>query len=339
MTDIQYFHYPKKFIVESGEFLPEFTLAYTTYGKLNAEKNNIIWVIHALTANSKVEEWWAGLFGKNNFLDADKYFIICVNNLGSCYGSTNPLSINKDTEKPYFYDFPLLTIRDMANALELLRQNLGISRVYMGLGGSQGGQILLEWAIINTQIFEHLFLIATNAKHSAWGIAFNESQRMAIENDKTWGEKNEKAGLEGLKTARAIALLSYRNYRAYQNTQSETEHKITNFKAATYQQYQGKKLQQRFNAFAYYTLSKAMDSHHIGRNRNNLADALAQIKAKCCVVSISSDVLFPPEEQRFLAQYIPTNLYFEIDSDYGHDGFLLEYEKILAILKEFFEKI
>lgn len=335
MNEIQYFHYPQSFLLENGKILPEFTLAYTTYGTINEEKNNVIWVIHALTANSRVDEWWEGLFGKDKILDPTKYFIICVNNLGSCYGSTNALSINVINSQSYFYDFPLLTIKDMANSLELLRQDLKIDSIHFGFGGSQGGQILLEWVIQQPSIFKNLFLIATNAQHSAWGIAFNESQRMAIENDITWGQKDKKAGLNGLKTARAIALLSYRNYRAYQNTQSETEEKIDNFRAASYQQYQGEKLQKRFNAFAYYTLSKAMDTHDVGRNKGGIEQALALIKSKTCVVSISSDVLFPPSEQRLLAKYIPNAFYFEIDSDYGHDGFLLENEKITNIIYQF----
>lgn len=335
MNETKFFHSPKPFLLENGQYLPEITLAYTTYGTINPEKNNVIWVIHALTANSRVDEWWEGLFEKDKILDETKYCIICVNNLGSCYGSTNSLSNNPNLNQPYFYDFPLITIRDMANALELLRQNLEISQIHYALGGSQGGQILLEWAIQKPKLFKNLFLIATNAKHSAWGIAFNESQRMAIENDNTWGEKNEKAGLNGLKTARSIALLSYRNYRAYQNTQSDMDDKIDNFRASSYQQYQGEKLQKRFHAFAYYTLSKAMDTHNVGRNKGGIEKALPCIEAKTCVVSISSDVLFPPSEQLLLAQNIPNAFYFEIDSDYGHDGFLLENDKIMHIIKEF----
>jgi homoserine O-acetyltransferase len=333
-----YFHYPNTFQLESGEILPNFTLAYHTYGKLNAQKNNVVWVVHALTANSKPDEWWEGLIGHDRLLNFEDYFIVCANNLGSCYGSTHALSENPYTKQPYFYDFPLITIRDIANSLELLRVHLELPQIYLGLGGSQGGQILMEWAIMQNHIFQNLFLIATNAKHSAWGIAFNESQRMAIQNDNTWGQKNEKAGLEGMKTARSIALLSYRNYQAYQITQTDEEEKLNNFKASSYQQYQGFKLQQRFNAFSYFTLSKAMDTHNVGRNRNGIKNALQQIKANTCIMAISSDILFPPQEQKTLAEFIPNAVYYEIDSDYGHDGFLLEFEKITQKLKPFLKK-
>jgi homoserine O-acetyltransferase/O-succinyltransferase len=310
-------------------------LFYQTFGTLNTKKNNVVWIIHALTANADVIEWWSGLVGKGKTIDTDKYFVVCANNLGSCYGSTNPLSINPLTNEPYYYDFPLLTTRDLANALEKLRIFLEIEEILLGMGGSQGGQILQEWAILNNKIFKNLFLIATNAKHSAWGQAFNESQRLAIENDHTWGQKHENAGKNGMKVARSIALLSYRNYDAYHITQNDERDLLENYKATTYQRYQGEKLYQRFHAFSYYWLSKAMDSHNVGRGRESIENALAQITAKTIVVGISSDILFPISEQKFLAKYIPNAQFYEIHSDFGHDGFLLEYEKIGEIIMNY----
>lgn len=334
MSELLFFNSQKPFGLESGVFLPEIQLAYQTFGSLNASKDNTIWVVHALTANADVSDWWAGLFGKGKVLDPEKYFIVCANNLGSCYGSTNALSINPQTEEPYFHDFPLLTTRDMANALELLRRHLDLPVIQMLIGGSLGGQIAMEWAISEPTVIQNLVLLATNAFHSPWGIAFNEAQRMAIQADASWQYRHPQAGMMGLKAARAIALLSYRNAEIYNQKQAEdNNNKLDGFKASSYQQYQGEKLIRRFNAFAYWTLSKAMDSHHVGRNRESIVAALKLIKATTKVIGIRSDLLFPISEQKFLAEHIPNASLHIIESLYGHDGFLLEFEKITAILR------
>jgi homoserine O-acetyltransferase len=224
----------------------------------------------------------------------------------------------------------------MARAHDVLRQHLGIERIALGIGGSLGGQQLLEWALEQPALFDRLVLIATNARHSAWGIAFNEAQRMAIQADITWGRRSTQAGIEGLRAARAIALLSYRNYDAYQVTQTDEDlAKTDRFAASSYQRYQGEKLIRRFNAYTYWTLSKAMDAHNVARNRaENVEAALATISAQTLVVGISSDVLFPVSEQRFLAEYIPDAQYHEIDSAYGHDGFLIEVDALGLLIEE-----
>ncbi|TAF32188.1 MAG: homoserine O-acetyltransferase [Cytophagales bacterium] len=322
------FNYPQRFLLENGQELNGFQLSYYTWGNPNSSKP-VIWVCHALTANANVAEWWSGIFGEGKLLDPTKYHIICANMLGSCYGSTHALSENPQSQEPYFYNFPQLTNRDIVAAFDLLRQHLGIQSIHFALGGSLGGQQLMEWAFLQPNLFERLFLIATNAKHSAWGIAFNESQRMAICADGSWGQKNARAGLSGMGAARAMALLSYRHYKAYEQTQNETNsNKLSDFKAVTYQQHQAQKLIKRFDAFTYITLSMAMDSHHLGRGRESIENALNSIRAKTLVMGISSDVLFPVSEQRFLAEHLPNAAYMEIESDFGHDGFLLEYEAI-----------
>lgn len=335
----QVIFYKKPFQLESGKKLPELQLAYHTYGKLNAKKDNVIWVAHALTANSNVFDWWKGLFGENNLFNPKEHFIVCANILGSHYGSTNPLSINPDTGNPYYHHFPEITVRDIVNSLELLRQHLGIEKINTLIGGSLGGQQALEWAILRNDIIDNLIVLATNAQHSPWGIAFNETQRLAIKADRTWFNNAPDAGLKGLKTARAIALLSYRNYNTYKTTQSEDKSEnLGDLKASSYQNYQGEKLVNRFNAYSYWYLSKAMDSHHVGRNRGGIENALHQIKAKTLVIGISSDLLFPVEEQKFLAKHIPNAIYTEIDSLYGHDGFLIETEKISNEIVKHFTK-
>jgi len=331
-----FFKYDQNYLLESGDQLPGFQLAYHTVGSINATRDNVIWVCHALTANSDVSNWWPGLYGPNKALDPTKYFIICVNVLGSCYGSTEALSINGTTGEPYYHSFPSFTIKDIVGTFELLRKSLGIEKVHTLIGGSLGGQQVLEWAVSNPLLFERIIPIATNACHSPWGIAFNETQRMAINLDPTWHESKPYAGMNGMKTARATALLSYRDYKTYGKTQKEQSSGIPDqYKAASYQQYQGDKIADRFNAFSYWYLSKAMDSHHLGRNRKDLKSALKEIKAKTLVIGINSDNLFPTSEQIFLFNHIEDAKLDLIDSIYGHDGFLIETEKLNPILFDF----
>lgn len=322
--------------MESGNTLPGFHLAYTTYGELNETKDNVVWVFHALTANSDATEWWHGLVGEGKLFDPARYFIIGVNMPGSCYGSIGPLDINTETNEPYYHDFPFFTVKDMIKAYKPLREYLGIRKIHVGIGGSMGGQQLLEWAIEEPGLFEFIFPIATNAFHSAWGIAFNESQRLSIECDASWKEKNDNAGIDGMKVARGIALISYRNYITYNASQAEDgNEKIEHFKTSSYQRYQGEKLAKRFNAFSYYFLSKGMDSHNVGRHRESVEAALQQIKAKTFAIGITTDILFPATEQEFIADNIPGAAFTTIHSNYGHDGFLLEFEQIENLISEF----
>lgn len=315
----------EEFYLEFGEKLPNLSLRYQTIGKLNARKDNVIWICHAFTGSHDVADWWQSLVGPNKLFNPDKNFIICANIIGSHYGSTGPLSINPINHQPYFHEFPELTNRDVVNSFVLLRKHLGIKKINTLIGGSMGGQHALEWGIIEPKIHEQLILVATNAIHSPWGVAFNESQRMAIRVDPTWHLSNPKAGIEGMKAARAMALLSYRNYETYQITQSRKENDIkTGIRASSYQQYQGEKLALRFNAYSYFLLSKMMDSQDVGRNRGGIKAALKKIEAKTLVIGIKSDALFPINEQEFLANNIENAYFQKIDSLYGHDGFLIE---------------
>jgi homoserine O-acetyltransferase/O-succinyltransferase len=326
----------KSFTLESGLILPGYHLAYTTLGELNKAKDNVVWIFHALTANSNPEEWWPGLVGDGKFFDPEKYFIVCVNMPGSCYGSLGPLETNVEKGKPFYHDFPFFTPRDMVRSYQPLKDFLGIKKIKIGIGGSMGGQQLLEWAIEEPELFENIFPIATNAIHSAWGVAFNASQRMCIHADSTWKERNEHAGIEGMKAARSVALISYRSYETYHASQSELENeKIEHFKSESYQRYQGEKLARRFNAFSYYFLSKGMDAHNVGRNRITVENALRQIKAKTLAIGINTDVLFPINEQQFIAQHVPGAKFIAINSLYGHDGFLLESEQLQKIIGGF----
>jgi homoserine O-acetyltransferase len=328
------FEFNKPLQLECGRILPVFRIACHTFGQLNETCDNVIWVAHALTANSDANDWWPGMVGPGMLMDTDKYFVICANILGSCYGTTGPLSENPETGNPYLHDFPLITVRDMVHAHQELRKLLGIRRIHMGIGGSLGGQQILEWAISEPDLFRFIAPVATNARASAWGIAFNEAQRMALWADETFVRGEPGGGSGGIRAARAVALLSYRNRNTYQNTQTDPdEGKIENFRACSYQQYQGEKLDRRFNAYSYLILSKSLDSHNVGRDRGGVPEALSGIKAKTVAVGISSDLLFPPEEQKLIAANVPNAAYFEIDSFYGHDGFLIEVEALTKIIK------
>ncbi len=331
------FHYQEKFELEAGGTLQGFQLRYTTLGKFNPDRSNVVWICHALTGSPDFTDWWSGLFDEGRFFDPGQYFIICANVIGGCYGSTGHLSFNPATGKQYFHTFPTITNRDAVRAFDLLRRELNIEKVHTLLGGSLGGQQVLEWAIEQPDVFQHIIPIATNAIHSPWGIAFNEAQRLAIEADSSWKENDQRAGGDGLKAARAIGMLSYRYYDTYSQTQAEKNNdKLDDYRASTYQRYQGQKLANRFNAFTYWGLSKMMDSHNVGRNRQSIESALKQIKAKTLVVGIDSDILFPLREQKFLADTIPHARLEVMSSLYGHDGFLVEFEQLSNHIRKFF---
>lgn len=308
---------------EQGFDIKPVEISYCTYGTLNAQRSNVIYVCHALTANADVADWWPQMVGDGLVFDTTKYFVVCANILGSCYGTTGANSINPATGERFGTTFPHLTIRDLVKAHQLLVQHLQIDTIHLLCGGSLGGQQALEWSIQQPDFIKNLFLIATNARHSAWGIAFNEAQRMAL---------SAKDG--GIETARAIAMLSYRSYKAYEATQTDEEDKTDNFLAASYQRYQGEKLKKRFDADSYYTLSKAMDSQNVGRGRGDVAAALSVVKAKTLAIGISTDMLFPVQEQKLIAENIPRAVFEEIESLYGHDGFLIETEKISKLIKQ-----
>jgi homoserine O-acetyltransferase len=292
-----------------------------------------VWVCHAFTGNANPSDWWSGLIGDKRLFNPREYFVVCVNVLGSHYGSTNALSINPSTGRPYYHQFPFISIRDVVASFIHLRKHLDIEQIAYLLGGSLGGQQALEWAIMEPEVIKKMVLFSTNAIHSPWGIAFNESQRMAIASDPTWQDNTPESGMEGMKVARAIALLSYRNYETYNRTQSRDAGQTDFFRANTYQNYQGEKLLRRFNAYSYWTLSKMFDSHDVGRNRGGLKEALKAVKAKTLVIGITSDILFPPSEQKAIAELIIDAVFVEIDSTYGHDGFLIEFEAMTNAIK------
>ena len=319
--------------------LPEVEVEYTTYGTLSPAKDNIIWVCHALTADSRVADWWNNTVEEGKFLDPARWYVICANILGSPYGTTSPVSINPATGKQYGAEFPMITVRDMVALHRRLAQRLGIEHVELLVGSSIGGFQCMEWAIADPDFARRVALIATCTRSSAWAIAFNESQRMAIEADQTFHTDDPEGGLAGMAVARSIALLSYRGAEAYNATQTDPDgEKLEGFRVTTYQQHQGEKLRRRFNAHCYYRLSQAVDSHNIARGRGSVEEALRQIRAKALVVAITSDILFPPADHTVMVENIPSVEYRLIDSPFGHDGFLVEGEQLDTIIASFMKE-
>ncbi len=313
------------------------------------DRRKVIWICHALTANSDPSDWWKELVGPGKLFDTEKYFVVCANMLGSAYGSSGPSSLmpsavsdgagceddaSEDRQKRYYFDFPKITVRDIVRANILVRRHLGIGKIDLMVGGSIGGFQSIEWCIMEPDVIGRAVFIACNARVTPWLTAYNESQRLALEADPTFRECGSlKGGEAGLRCARSIALISYRSYEGYGATQAETgPDTLWADRAASYQRYQGRKLADRFDAYSYYYLTYSVDAHNVGRGRGGVEKALAGVKADCTVIGIDSDRLFPVHEQRFIAEHIPGAKYHEITSVFGHDGFLLEYEQLEKII-------
>jgi homoserine O-acetyltransferase/O-succinyltransferase len=323
MTKIYTHNIP--FILENGSTINGLELCYTIYGNLN-NGNKIVWVFHALTANSDPQIWWQGLVGEGCYFNEKEYTIICVNMPGSCYGSTGPLSINPITGLAYYHTFPVFTVVDMVHAFELVQQHLNINKIHIALAPSMGGQHLLQWAAMNISLFETIIPISCNAIQSAWGLAIDAAQRLAIEADTTWKENNKDAGSNGMKAARAFAMLHYRTYDSF-----ESKNNAPGQNAETYQRHHAKKITERFNAFSYYNLS-------LSRNTHNVANLLKNITAKTLIIGFDTDNLFPIQEQIYLAENIPNAAFCKLTSPYGHDSFLVETALLTKEIEHFLAK-
>ncbi len=336
MTQHEYIH-DGIFEFEAGGSIDNLRITYHTSDRpwQKNDTRKVIWICHALTANSDAEDWWPGLTGPGKTFDTEKYFVICANMLCSAYGSSGPASCDPKTGQPYFFSFPKTTVRDIVRTLSLVRKSLGIEKIDLLAGASIGGFQALEWSIMEPDIIKRAVFIACGARVTPWLTAVNESMRLALEADSTFREcKSLKGGAAGLKCARSIGLLFYRSYDGYNLTQTETEtDTLFADRAASYQRYQGKKLIDRFDAYSYYYLCNSVDSNNIGRGRGSVEAALKTITAQCTVIGIDSDVLFPVEEQLTIASGIANAEYCQISSRFGHDGFLLENEKIAEIIR------
>ena len=359
----RFYKYDGTFSLECGDKIENLEICYHISKDFSAgsQKKKVVWITHALTANSDPTDWWDVLVGEGKFFDPRKYTIICANILGSCYGSTSPCSINPATGKPYLLDFPKTTVRDIANCHNILLEHLGIEKVDLLIGGSVGGFQALELSIMFPVKIKNMVLLACNSRFTPWGSAFNESMRMALYADPTFekqeytvlqewedfstkrdtvgklstGEKIEPlGGKAGLAAARSIALISYRSFEGYNTTQTESDEDCTfPQRAGSYQRYQGKKLVDRFDAYSYLSMLNLTDSHNVGRYRGGVENALKMVAANTVCVGIDSDGLFPTCEQKFMAEHIPGARYREITSAFGHDGFLLEWRQIKEVIE------
>lgn len=357
--------------MDCGASLTPVTVAFETYGTLNADGTNAVLVCHALTGNAHAAGyashqspketiprngqpgWWEGIIGEGKALDTEHCFVVSSNFLGSCYGTTGPTSINPLTGKPYGMTFPQMTIRDMVQVQYRLLTHLGVNRLVAVTGGSLGGMQVLEWALLYPDFVESIIPIATAAWHSAWCIGLNEVQRLTIMSDPGWNN-GEYVDLpaQGLALARMLAMISYRSAPSFQRRfgreridqrdgdrfEDLFDRARTLFQMENYLRYQGKKLVERFDANTYLYITRAMDLHDVTRDRGTLKEVLGSIKARTLCVGISSDVLYPAYEQKEIASLIPSAQYAEIDSVHGHDAFLIEFDRLNTIMKQFLNK-
>lgn len=343
-NDINQFTYPGAFVTEGGETLLDPVVAYQTWGTLNAEGSNAVLVCHALTGSADAADWWHGLFHEGGVLDLDRQFVVCSNVLGGCYGTTGPTSVDPTSGEPYSGAFPRVTIRDMVRLQQALMNHLGVTAIESALGGSMGGMQALEWSLMDDRI-KSLVIIGTDAAHSAWAIGISEAQRQAIYSDPNWHEgyyhTEGVVPAGGLAAARMMGMIMYRSAHSFEERfgRELQPGRDDLMKVESYLRYQGRKLVDRFDAVTYVRLTQAMDSHDVGRGRGALADVLASIKVPTLIVGIDSDILYPAAEQQFMARHIPGSRYAEINSPAGHDAFLIEFDQMDRIMRDFFSTV
>ena len=336
-----YFDSTESYTTELGALIPSVRVAYRTWGTLNAEKDNVILICQALTGSADADAWWEGMFSPGGAFDETTDFIICSNVLGSCYGTTGPLSINPLTGTHYGPDFPLITIRDMVHVQRRLLAGLGIDRVKLAVGASLGGMQVLEWGFLYPDVVQALMPMGASGRHSAWCIGQSEAQRQAIYADRDWNNgwyDESKLPSRGLSAARMMAMCTYRSFENFQSRFSRDIQSSTGaFKVESYLHHQGRKLVERFDANTYITLTKAMDLHDLGRGRGEYEEVLRSLPVPVEILSINSDILYPKEEQEELARFIPKSRILYLDEPYGHDAFLIDVEKVSRMVREFLD--
>ncbi|NMW19281.1 MAG: homoserine O-acetyltransferase [Chlorobiaceae bacterium] len=337
----RYFDSSEPFVTELGALLPSIRVAYRTWGTLNSQKDNVVLICQALTGSADADAWWEGMFSRGGAFDETADFIICSNVLGSCYGTTGPLSFNPFTGSHYGPDFPLITIRDMVHVQHRLLASLGIDRVKIAVGASLGGMQVLEWGFLYPDVVQALMPMGASGRHSAWCIGQSEAQRQAIYADRDWNNgwyDPSHPPARGLSAARMMAMCSYRSFENFQSRFGrEVQNGTGTFKAESYLRHQGKKLVERFDANSYITLTKAMDMHDIGRGRGEYEEVLRSLQIPVEILSINSDILYPKEEQEELARFIPKSRILYLDEPYGHDSFLIDVEKVSRMVRDFLD--
>ncbi|MFP4655712.1 MAG: homoserine O-acetyltransferase [Methanohalobium sp.] len=357
-VETQYYRIPDELILESGKKIKDVTLAFETYGTLNWDKSNAILVCHTLTGDAhaagwhegdRKPGWWDIIIGPGKALDTQKYFVICSNVIGGCKGSTGPSSINPDTKEPYGLDFPVVTIKDMVNAQKKLVDYLGISKLFAVVGGSMGGLQVLQWSVSYPEMVKKAIPIATAGYSTPQQIAFNEVGRIAIVSDPNWNSGDYYGGKQpthGLALARMIGHITYlsddsMHQKFGRRLQNKNEYEFDfsrEFEVESYLHYQGLTFTERFDANSYLYLTKAVDYFDLTEN-NSLAEGLRDVEAKFLVISFTSDWLYPPYQLREIVMSLSANnadvTYREIESNYGHDSFLLESGQLNYVINNF----
>ncbi len=347
-------------VLDCGSSLPELNIRYETYGTLNKEKNNAVLILHALSgdahvagyhsASDKKAGWWDQMVGSGKGFDTDKYFIVCSNTIGGCSGTTGPRSINPQTGKRYNMDFPVITIGDIVRAQYLLMQHLGISQWLSVVGGSMGGMQALKWSIDYPEAVKSVIAIATTHSLSPQAIAFDWVGRNAIMSDPAWENGNYEDNLpeKGLSTARMLAHITYLSEKSmdlkFGRKLRDTENYLfdfsKNFEVESYLDHQGQIFTERFDANSYLYITRAMDYFDLKDNADgSLKKAFKNAKSDFLIISFSSDWLFPPEHSRQIVKALRNNnlnvSYCNIDSNYGHDAFLLEVDTMTSLISDF----
>jgi len=340
--------------LESGKVLVQVPIRYKTFGTLNDTATNCMVVCHALTGNASLDDWWGSMLGMGKLFDDTKMFIVCANVLGSCYGSCGPTSTDPVTGNVYGASFPDVTVRDTVNIhLRLVRDHLRVRKVACVVGGSFGGMQALEWAVIGGSSYVNAIIpMCCGAFHHPWQIGISESQRQAIYADPAWSQGNYLSNKtpgpkNGLSVARSIAMITYRSHRGYQrkfdrlevHNQAAGNGQERYFQVERYLRHQGVKFNSRFDAQSYVKVTRSMDTHDLGRAREGgVIKVLQSITQPTFIVSVKSDILYPPSEQEFLYRYIPLSTLFNVESDHGHDGFLLDQHSIMPAALDFLHK-
>jgi homoserine O-acetyltransferase len=359
-------HHPSPLVLESGDILPSLTIAYETYGKLNRERNNAILICHALSGDAHVAGfhegedkpgWWDSVVGPGKAFDTDRYFVICSNVIGGCKGSTGPSSENPATGRPYGATFPVITIRDMVNAQNLLIDHLGIPQLYAVSGGSMGGMQVLQWTVSYPDMLKKAIVIAATGYSTPQQIAFNEVGRKAIISDPEWNGGNyydtksydAPGPIKGLALARMVGHITYlsdESMHAKFGRSLQAKDRIgfdfsTDFAVESYLHHQGDTFTQRFDANSYLYITKAIDYFDMTKE-GSLAKGLAGVHAGFLVISVSSDWLYPPYQSQEIVTALTANecevRYSEIRSNYGHDAFLLESGQINYLISQFLSR-
>ena len=337
----QYLDLPRGIELDCGMRLSPVRVAYQTWGDAANAANNTILICHALTGSADVDAWWPGIIGAGGAFDPGSDFIVCSNILGGCYGTTGPADIDPDSGTRYRADFPPVSVRDMVRLQAALLDALGIERVRLVTGPSLGGMQALEWAAMYPERIETLVPIGVGARHSPWCIGISEAQRAAIASDPDWrgGYYDDDTRPEqGLAAARMMAICTYRSWQSFEQRFARERADDGRFQVQSYLRHQGRRINERFDANSYVTLTHAMHSHDLGAGRGNGDCRNAYWRPyvqPALVVSVSSDALYPPAEQKLLADHVPHARYEVLESLHGHDGFLIETEALAALIRAF----